>query len=354
MNTEYLIIGQGLCGTWLSYYLHKAGKSVYVVDDHKNNSPSRVAAGIINPVTGRRLMKSWMIDQVLPFAGEAYAEIGAVMGHKFCFQKNIIDFFPSPFMRESFLIRKDEDDTFLRIHDNEECFEEYFNYDFGCGEITQSMVVHLQGFLEAWRAFLRNKNLVGEGCISSDSIRISDHLVNIGDIRAEKLIFCDGAAMSSNPFFRNLPFSFNKGEALIIQCGNRLPDHLFKKGLLLAPLADENFYWVGSNYIWEFEDEHPTDKFREQTEAYLKSWLKIPFKVVDHKAGIRPATIERRPFVGMHPAQKNIGTLNGMGTKGCSLAPFFASRFVDLLIHGRPIIEEASIDRYSGALMRSE
>jgi glycine/D-amino acid oxidase-like deaminating enzyme len=55
----------------------------------------------------------------------------------------------------------------------------------------------------------------------------------------------------------------------------------------------------------------------------LKTWLKVPFKIIDHKASVRPANIERRPFVGFHPTLKNIGILNGMGTKGCSLAPIF-------------------------------
>jgi len=72
MRTEFLIIGQGISGTWLSYYLEKANKSFIVIDNEQPNSASRVAAGIINPVTGRRIVKTWMIDELLAFLVPAY------------------------------------------------------------------------------------------------------------------------------------------------------------------------------------------------------------------------------------------------------------------------------------------
>ena len=99
----YLIIGQGISGTFLSYYLQKEKKSFLVIDNNYNNSPSKIAAGIINPVTGRRLVTVWMVDEVLPFAWKAYQEIGHDLDITAISQKNIIDFFPNPFMRESFL-----------------------------------------------------------------------------------------------------------------------------------------------------------------------------------------------------------------------------------------------------------
>src|SRR5690606_35764625 len=103
MQTDFLIIGQGISGTFLSYYLKKEGKRVIVMDDYDPRSPSRLAAGIINPVTGRRLVTVWMVETIHPFAWKAYQEIGQELGITAISQKSIIDFFPNPFMRESFL-----------------------------------------------------------------------------------------------------------------------------------------------------------------------------------------------------------------------------------------------------------
>jgi len=62
MEIDYLIIGQGICGTFLSWYLRKAGISFIVIDEPRPDTASRVAAGIINPVTGRRIVKTWLIN----------------------------------------------------------------------------------------------------------------------------------------------------------------------------------------------------------------------------------------------------------------------------------------------------
>ena len=72
----------------------------------------------------------------------------------------------------------------------------------------------------------------------------------------------------------------------------------------------------------------------------LNDWLRVPYKVIDHFAAIRPANTQRRPFIGMHPVYKNIGIFNGMGTKGCSLAPFFAEQFTS------HILQQTTLDSY--------
>src|SRR5687768_17028163 len=105
MQVDYLIIGQGISGTWLSYYLQKQGKTFLVIDNNDKNSASRLAAGIINPVTGRRHVQVWMAEEILPYAKHAYEQLGKELGITAISQKNIIDFFPSPQMRVSFMQR---------------------------------------------------------------------------------------------------------------------------------------------------------------------------------------------------------------------------------------------------------
>jgi glycine/D-amino acid oxidase-like deaminating enzyme len=175
--------------------------------------------------------------------------------------------------------------------------------------------------------------------------------VSYKNINAEKITFCDGVHSAENPFFKNLPFALNKGEAIILESTGIPSDHIFKKGLMLTAI-DKNIFWIGSNYRWQFSDDKPTDQFRQQTETLLNSWLKVPFTIIDHKASIRPANIERRPFVGLHPAHKNIGILNGLGTKGCSLAPFFAKQLVDHILYKKDILPGADIIRFSKILAR--
>jgi glycine/D-amino acid oxidase-like deaminating enzyme len=71
---------------------------------------------------------------------------------------------------------------------------------------------------------------------------------------------------------------------------------------------------------------------------------------VDHVASVRPATLERRPFVGLHPAYPAVGILNGMGTKGCSLAPWFARQLAELLGNGQAVMGQADVQRFKRVL----
>jgi glycine/D-amino acid oxidase-like deaminating enzyme len=102
MEVEFLIIGQGISGTWLSYYLEKANRSFIVLDNEQPNSASRVAAGIINPVTGRRIVKTWMIDELLSFLIPAYEELGKELDINAIDEKSLIDFHPTPQMKIAF------------------------------------------------------------------------------------------------------------------------------------------------------------------------------------------------------------------------------------------------------------
>jgi glycine/D-amino acid oxidase-like deaminating enzyme len=351
MVVDYLIIGQGISGTWLSYYLQKANKSFIVIDNAQSNSASRVAAGIINPVTGRRIVKTWMIDELLSFLIPAYEELGNELNIKAIEKKSLIDFHPTPQMKIAFDERVKENADLLFHPDDQWQYQNIFNYELGFGEVDPCYVVNLKEILPAWRKKLLSNNQLLEEDFEITELKQADSGLNYKNIKAEKIFFCDGIHSSQNPFFKNLPFALNKGEAILIEATGIPSTHIFKKGMMLSSIQ-KDLFWLGSNYLWEFPDDQPTELFRKQTELLVRSWLKVPFKIVDHKASVRPANIERRPFVGFHPTYKNVGILNGMGTKGCSLAPFFAKQLTDHLNSGNEILAEADIKRFTKILTR--
>lgn len=354
MQVDYLIIGQGISGTFLSYYLQKEGRSFLIIDNNAANTPSKIAAGIINPVTGRRMATVWMADEILPYAWEAYREIGNELNITAISQKNIIDFFPNPFMRENFLKRLEEKNEYVQLCTDQHQFDDYFNYEFGCGEIRPVYTAHLETLLPAWRRKLTERHQLLEENFDITQLNVTDGNIQYKDIEADKIIFCDGPGGIDNPYFKQLPYAPNKGEALVVEIPG-LPDtNIFKKSMLLTPLQtpEANFFWIGSAYTWDFDNADPTKEFLEKTEQVLKEWLKVPYKIVEHRSGLRPATLERRPFVGLHPVHPAIGILNGMGTKGCSLAPFFAKQLTDHLLFNTPITAIADVQRFRKILTR--
>ncbi len=351
MQTDILIIGQGICGTFLSYYLQKAGLSFIIIDEQKLFTASKAAAGIINPVTGRRIVNTWMIDELLPFVKNVYQQIESETAINCFSQKNIVDFFPSPQMRNAFLDRFKDDNQYLKLSADEKIWLENFNYDFGFGEIEPAYLIDVRTLLSFFRKRWIDDNLLLEEHFNIDHLHISENKISYKDIVADKIIFCDGMASFSNPYFQNLPFAPNKGEALIIEIKEFPSTHIFKKGINIVPWKG-NLFWIGSSYEWKFNDDKPSENFRRQTESLLRSWMKNDFTVIEHFSSVRSATLERRPFVGFHPIYKNIGLLNGMGTKGCSLAPFFARQFVEHIINNSPLHKEANVQRFNKILSR--
>lgn len=345
MQADFLIVGQGICGTFLSWKLQGEGCSCLVIDAASPLAASRIAAGIINPVTGRRIVKTWLIDEILPAILREYAQVGKELGIDTISRKDIVDFFPTPQMRNAFLKRYEEDKAYLSLPAEAAPWEQLFSNDFGYGLIEPAYLVHLQELLPAWQRRLQQLGWWRTELFHPGNLRIADNSISYGDITASRIIFCDGIASFSNPWFANLPFAPNKGEALLVEINGYPRDLIFKRGMNLVPWK-KNIYWVGSSYEWEFEHSDPTPVFRERTELALEQWLKKPFKVIDHLASVRPATIERRPFIGIHPLHPSIGIFNGMGTKGCSLAPFFAGSFVQHLLHQAPLHPEADIQRF--------
>ena len=82
---DFIIVGQGLAGSVLAYSLMQENQKVLVVDEEAASSSSRVAAGLCNPVVFKRLTKSWMIDEVLPFAKTFYQNQEALLNDEFYF-----------------------------------------------------------------------------------------------------------------------------------------------------------------------------------------------------------------------------------------------------------------------------
>jgi len=359
-QVDVLIIGQGICGTFLSLELERAGLSYLVIDELRPFSASRAAAGLINPVTGRRLVTTWMIDELLAFAQERYGQLATLLGASFLEKVHVTDFFPTAQMRLAFLRRLEEDDSYLRSPENEQNWDSCFHYELGYGIISPCYLVDVQGLLTASRKRMLTQGLLREDRFESGELEVGalEGAVKYRDIEAQRIIFCDGVGSFASPYFSRLPFAPNKGEVLIVDipglrdAGAGTERTIFKKGISMAPWQ-EGLYWVGSSYEWSFETMGPTESFRLKTEMALKEWVKLPFRVVDHIAAVRPATLERRPFVGFHPKYPAVGILNGMGTKGCSLAPYFARQMVDHLVKGSPIQPDADILRFTKVLSRS-
>jgi hypothetical protein len=355
-ETHVIVVGQGIAGTLLSWFLHTMKIPFLVInnDTHKGTSLS-VETGIINPVTGRRYVETWNIDSILPFAYNTYKTIEAFLNTPTITPMPIAQFFANAQMQQAFETRVNTWPKWLNHIEAsvEDELHNYFNFRNNVGQIKPCYIVHIKNIIDAWQAFLiQQDKYISNNINTADINFLENGSMVVDNIKAQKIVFCGGVIDAFQPLFCKLPFSINKGEFIHIETTKPLPTQkVFKHNTTLVPLGT-NRYWVGSNYIWQFNDVMPTTYFLQQQKNILDGFLKQPYTVTNHTAALRPATVERRPFVGFHPIHKSIGIFNGLGTKGCSLAPFYASQLASCIAQTNVIDAEADIKRFENILSK--
>ena len=347
-KVDYIIVGQGLVGTWISYYAKAFGKNFIIINDPQTPSATSVASGVINPVTGRRIVQTWMIDVLLPNALQAYTELGIQLNKTILKKAPVVLLHPSVQMKESFEYRLNHDNVYLSPN-NKTDWEAFFKTPFGTGQIDSSFWIDLNTMLSSWRKQLKDLCNYIETYFNIEDLIVHQDHVTWKEYTANHIIFCDGNNSMQNKYFNKLPFAPNKGEALIVEIKGLPKENIYKQSISIVPWK-EDLFWVGSNYEWTFKDNSPTETFKEKMIQALNNFLKVPYTIVDHITGIRPANTERRPFVGVHPSFPSIAICNGMGTKGCSLAPYFSKQLIEYIENGKAIDTEADIKRFESIL----
>jgi glycine oxidase len=342
---DFVVVGQGIAGTFVAHYLLKHTTNIMVLDAEEHTA-SFAAAGIINPITGRHYVKSWMIDTLLPFAIKSYDEIGTLLGFNAYNKLNIVRTIDSI---------KEQNDWDARKQD--EAYTSYIvsNSDFSMldaltqephkyGEVTQSLQVKLKEIITRYRAYLKQHSQFKKMKVDVSNISFRDELININGLQAKQIIFCEGHKAIQNPYFNHINFLPAKGNALIIK-GEFLLHKNLKDKFFITPLEDGT-HWVGSGYEWNTTDENPNEEEMEKMEATLKAFLSKPYTVIEKIAGIRPSVKNRRPVIGPHHLHSNLYIFNGLGTKGSSLAPYFANMLVESIFENTEIMPEVDIKQY--------
>ncbi len=344
-EVDFLIVGQGIAGSLLACELINRGQKVVVLDKgEEDKSSSFAAAGLYNPITGRKMVKTWMADKLFPIIAPYYKNLERELATSF--------HEAMPIYRPFASIEEQNDwqgkaGTEIFAPYVKEIRSEPIGYrevidPFGGLLLNYTGVVDLPKALRALKAYFENKGIYEVEVFQYQNVReVSDGMI-YRDWKAQAIIFCEGTGVTGNPFFKGLKMRPVKGELIDIKT-NFHPNQIVNRGVFMIPR--DRTIRVGSTYDHQDLTWQPTEKGRSMIEEKLSNLFNGTYEVIGAFAGIRPATFDRRPFVGLMKNKPGIGIFNGLGTKGVSLAPYFAPMMADFLLGEQVLLPEVDVNR---------
>ena len=345
MQTDFLIIGQGLAGSLLAWELVKRNCKVVIIDNDLENA-SQVAAGLINPITGQRFVKSPEVDYLLPTAKKYYAELSAIFKQAFYIEKPMLRLFKNPSEIEAAnkrLSQADYLDYLGQINTAPNCVSN-ISTPFGFIEQIQTGYVLTKPLLACLKEFFIINQCYQKAIIDYQDIQVIP-VLRWRYITAQHIVFCEGYHAINNPWFSWLPFQLVKGEILTLRHSMPISDNILNFGNWIIPL-DKQLIRIGATFDRENINNIPTELAKNNLIKSLQSISPLGTNniVVNHLANVRPCTLDKQPFIGHHPLHPQLSIFNGFGAKGSLQIPWYSQQFAEALIKNAPV--PSPINRY--------
>lgn len=345
---DYLIVGQGLAGSLLAWCLEQQGKRIVLLDDGHRQAASLAAAGLINPLAGMRFSRPARIEDWLANATETYAVLGRTLGRRYLHRL--------PMKR---LFRSTDQIRFWQRRADDPLSAHLLGARFAAQSSGQPITAPLGGFHQEQTGYVDVTALIND---------LRDHFVRQGayretridycqierrgncvawrDLLAKRLIFCEGYRGMDNPWFDWLPFRTDRGEILTFAAEHKLVDFIANGAYWLIPLVDGQ-YRIGATHNRADIEVQPTRNGRRELLDGLFRMLSYSptIEITQHRAGVRPGSLDRGPFLGPHPNEPSLAIFNGFGAKGSLTIPWYAQRFVAHLEQDRSLPPESDIRR---------
>lgn len=342
LKYDYIIVGGGLAAMLMAWELTQKNQSVLIYADTAPAS-SNVAAGTWNPVNFRRMIPTWRATEMITAMKNTYAQIEAKLGTQFL-----------QMIEVEKILTNNEEKQFWEAQGLKETSEGLINPKTGdldvkgemmfTGYVNETGRLDLPLFVEKLQSHFEEKKALIKAHFEHDELVVHADTVTYQNVQANKIIFAEGTYCADNPFFNWLPFKSVKGDVLTIKSKDLKVTTIRKKNIFILPLGNDT-YKVGATYDHSTLDWAPSEKGKQQIIEKFEKITDCDYEVIGHASGIRPATHDRRPFIGAHPKHENVLIFNGLGSKGVFLGPLLAQEFSNFLLNNSEIHPEVSVKR---------
>ncbi len=345
---DFIIVGNGLAAHTMAHRFLEHGISFTLIGNPNLSKCSQVAAGIWNPIVFKRMTKSWLADELIPELLHFYRLAETRLDQLFLTERTII----KPFFSEEekqFWHKKSQSTlhSFLssKTHDGYEQFNDLIIPET-YGIVKHSGNINMMVFLKATENYLLKNKLYTKETFDYTALETEENFIRYKNIEAKHIVFCEGHLVKNNPLFSWIPLKPVKGEVFEIETESiQLKNAIYNRDGFILPLG-ANTFKVGATYDWNELTENTSKEGKEELIAKLKKMTTAEYRILQHQAGIRPSSSDRRPIIGSHPVLKHVFVFNGLGTKGVMLAPYVTKNFVTYFLNQNPLHSEIDINRF--------
>lgn len=337
MDMNVLIIGQGIAGSCLAWELRERGVHFHVVDRPVGETASRVAAGLVNPMTGRAMRAGWRQRECLDKAKHFYPITEQFLQGSWWQTTPIYRELETEDQLEIWTDRQQDPDTSDYAGP---LFPWPENWD-GHGQaayVRGSAVLHVEYFVNAWREFLIKEGLFTEANVSPGDIQeMPDGSFLWNDQSFSHIVWATGWEAGLHPAMGALKGRPSKGTIIDVQ----LPDLDWNAGILHFGhwLVYHGDYWrFGATYAWAWEEPGVPEMSAIQ-ELMLSLATRYHGEVIlkRSRAAVRPIIRRSQPVAGPIPHLEGQYVFSGLGSKGVTTAPWTAEMLAKHLIDQEPL-----------------
>lgn len=360
---DIIIVGGGLAGCALAWQCRSRGLRIKLIDQPRADSASRVAAGLVTPVTGSRFAVSWRWTEFFPDADALYRHAEWQSGESFWSVAPAWRAFTS-YEEATFcnqrcltpgnLIEK----AGIRIEVLPAARLPASLADGGGISMEPAARLDVPAYLDATRRVLEVEDML----VSIDLDVDRDLHPQTDRIEIPRLglasrwaVLCQGFLARTNRWFSGLPLHPARGDILLIRSPGLQLDHVLHHKGWIVPLPGEQ-YLMGATYdrhalTMDGDDDAATrwraDLCQRWTAMTGQEFNTRDAEILGHRIAIRPATYDRHPLIGAHSRCPHLWCLNGLGSKGSLMAPRLASHLMDSMLGGHPIDASLILSRRS-------
>ena len=358
-RVDLAIVGGGLAGCAMAWQANLRGLRVAIIDRCANDTSSRVAAGLVTPITGSRLALSWRYQEFFQEADTLYRLVQQAVDRSFWTVAPALRIFSGRGELELFEDRwaRSEPATLPGlIHVERLSSQDLSDFEAPLGGFLMSPAGRLdtESYLRCTQVYFDQQGMFFDQWLDLDRELICSedgfHFPSLG-LQAKSVCLAQGVHARTNRWFNALPLHPARGDILrVAACGPKIERTVHLDGWIV-PLATDEFL-LGATYARHGQDSCVDSPIgisaREDLIQRWQGFFPTPapdLRVLEHRAAIRPASYDRHPLIGVHAELPRLMCLNGLGSKGSLMAPRLATILLECLERSIPIEKALRFDR---------